>query len=325
MNNLMISQLLAQSRCFMECNERADAQEICKTNAHNERYYCPPENEKVACKASCFQKKQDYNHKIDVFGRKSLPAFGSDMRQLAENSWKHYTTTGARAFDPLSTVIEHGGIATPNSLLHLPLCYSKVESLGNFKQVPLSCGQHFTSNETQGFMRDTAIAPTEEDEVAKWRVPETLRQIKSPVKSFFLLCNLNLMWSHSKNHAYMRRTHGADPRCPTLLAETKYMDEFLANYYFCEMSTDAKNVFKEEINHLLIHVGLKNSKEKCKAWGKSKKTKKMVKDLGGSEGVEVHVNAMLQNHYDDLAHEEMQREFLEEEQNVGVERRRRIL
>ncbi|KAG9241979.1 hypothetical protein BJ878DRAFT_482436 [Calycina marina] len=262
----LISEIYAASRCFQKCDERTDAQDICKKEVDNLLVWCPPEAKNVVCEMNCYSKQKNYGRKTNVLpGQDFLPIYNITMDRLHESSWKHYNALGSNSYEG-SDLLTHisDPEATGDEPLHIPVCYSPYKSIEKKKRFPSACGKHWSSEDTVAFVKDINVNLEQEKKVARNRIPHQLAEM-SPAASYVLLCKLNLRWPlRGKGKPPYLGTGQIDPSCETVMEDTSLMVEKEANHHFCAWARETGALDHEMLS---ITTGLlKSHRTRCRFW-----------------------------------------------------------
>jgi len=274
----LVSELLAASRCYEKCDQRADASAICEKKKDNPRFWCPPGTEDVVCEANCYSKFPTLNRKTDdIPGQVALPAYNISMETLHEGSWEHYQTYGRRSYSGMDLLSGSTmEIRAAHEFLHLPVCFSKYETIGNKWRFPAACGKTWNSEDSAAFVRDINVNVTTERNIAVERIPHVLNEM-SPVASYVLLCRLNMMWPLKLKGKAPRLYYGlTDSACEAVITQTALMDESEANVHFCT-SDLAANSLHHEMDSITIDL-LKSHRHRCKHWRKRQPNKEFINE-----------------------------------------------
>lgn len=157
----MVSELLAASRQYIKCEERDDAQEVCKEDrnlppSRQVGLFCPETYPRLRCQAGYWTKKQLFNSEKNLpalHGKDSFTGFGMDLQALFLNSIDRYYIMGTDAYSPRGLWAD-GQIVEPSKMGHLPVAVSRVRTIYPSllrHHFPFSCG-NWASNCTSAFI-----------------------------------------------------------------------------------------------------------------------------------------------------------------------------
>lgn len=157
----MVSELLASSRQYIKCEERDDAQEVCKEDENlpprsRVGLFCPPAYPRLRCQAGFWTKKQAFNWEkplAGLDGQDSFTKYEMDLDRLYSNSIERYYTMGTDSYTPRG-LLAGGQIAEPSDMGYLPVAVSKVRTVYPSRMrhhFPFSCG-NWASNCTTSFI-----------------------------------------------------------------------------------------------------------------------------------------------------------------------------
>ncbi|KAG9245813.1 hypothetical protein BJ878DRAFT_499752 [Calycina marina] len=277
-----IKELLASSRCYVECNVLYDdAKHFCPASGkaileeEREHRFCPDKTH--VCKAACLTKKQRYNKKLSVFGAKHLDKYDTSLKELLKNSWNHYNLHGSKSYE--ANLLFVNGTQTPtDDLFYLPVCYTKSDTIGRISlakkyenRFPFACGRNYKSDDASEFLKDISVNLSKERYIRQKHLGWELTALH-PANAYALMCNLDIHWPRRKNgyEPLWALTPGKERHCDQIRAETKHMDEFAANAHFCNKSKAASDAMDEEQTQKLTMPVQKvdNQRTKCKKFKK---------------------------------------------------------
>jgi len=291
---------LASSRCFAECNERDDAQEVCRISelqykfrdkgSHAQQFpdgnhvWCPKEN--VVCRLGCYEKKQGFNRKLELPGAMWYGSWGISMGAVKNGTWNNFVYAQEYQRDPYGkkVMIDDGIIAPDEETLRLPVCYNQGRTVEWDDKFPFQCGgfeKSWDSKETGPFLKEINVQYIREDfMLAKKQMAHALHTLW-PADHYLLMCHNGLRWPWRRTKGVekpsvpvsIRRGMGTDPDCDRMEAEVKYMTRDEANLHYCISETGIR-IQNREMKRLAFparvgnhkHKNSKATKAKCKNW-----------------------------------------------------------
>lgn len=287
----------------MKCEDRADAQEVCKKlklsdpkNPHMaESVYCPPDQKNLVCIVASFSKQEKNNHEVFIPGLDGgLEKYNMTAKMVAENSLSYFRTNRGNEYEHSTPLSDE---KTPHHMLHIPVCISKNRMIETIRgpsfnenlywtnAFPFQCGDH-RSNETASFLASTNIDPTQEETLWTSTLAKNLKRNKMPANRYILLCELGVrwpMWSKSTNRfdvADKLVPDSHDLQCANFMLQAQSMSEFEMNAHFC---TDPKMVQQMRREHpWLINANAISHKRMCRKFVRRNK-KAVIKAVGGTK------------------------------------------
>ncbi|KAG9242843.1 hypothetical protein BJ878DRAFT_577073 [Calycina marina] len=289
--NLVISELLAGSRCYQEC-EPLDAKfsDGCNGNTPNNNGHpdrinqlsraCYPQD-KVRCQMQCITKEKHNNRKNPLPGLEKLSQFGITPRVLMDSSWNAYKQSGPDSYTAVNMVVD--GHLKPNATsLHIPVCIGRsgerrIATMSKHdewnKGMPMACG--FRGEDTGRFLDRIGLNITTgvEIEYRHWHLLRTMKHM-SPIERYLLLCELNLRFP-TRGHRLVKNKR--DDMCDAAKIDTWFMTHEEANAYFCNMFDHGHFYEKGKEGEYVHYADMPSSEflgtlsHRCEEWNKHHK------------------------------------------------------
>lgn len=179
---MLISKISAGSRCYLKCEEREDALEVCKEDQKKSELtkmsrFCPEDN--VRCQMECFPKQEKLHRAKFVHGLpNAFKAHDISPEYLLKSSWKHFLAHGSEGSTFTSQVVAEGNTTRAEEMLHLPVAISKYRTIQDLdgkskalNRFPWASGG-FRSEDTRYFVNSINVHPQQEKELARASMPK---------------------------------------------------------------------------------------------------------------------------------------------------------